>query len=128
MEDVAVLRVGDVAVGAAVGEALEDLARDGARVGGRRAVLRQHHRAARHQRVQDRHLPHPPPAPFLSSPRRRPLPCGLGGEDGGGRKLQEKGRERGRTGWAQLGRDGDGGGHAELADLGAEWGTGREAC
>lgn len=29
VEDVAVLRVGDVAVGAAVGEALEDLARDG---------------------------------------------------------------------------------------------------
>ena len=57
VEDVAVLRVGDVAVGAAVGEALEDLARDGARVGGRRAVLRQHHRATRHQRVQDRHLP-----------------------------------------------------------------------
>lgn len=56
VEDVAVLRVGDVAVGAAVGEALEDLARDGARVGGCRAVLRQHHRAARHQRVQDCHL------------------------------------------------------------------------
>jgi len=55
VEDVAVLRVGDVAVGAAVGEALEDLARDGARVGGRRAVLRQHHRAARHQGVHDRH-------------------------------------------------------------------------
>jgi hypothetical protein len=49
VEDVPVLRVGDVvAVGAAVGEALEDLARDGAGVGRRRAVLRQHRRASRH--------------------------------------------------------------------------------
>jgi len=106
VEDVAVLRVGDVAVGAAAGEALEDLARDGARVGGRGAVLRQHHRAARHQRVQDRH------------PRARPplLPRGgwpglLCRVDSGERRGEE---EKGRTGWARLGRDGDGG-HAELA-------------
>jgi hypothetical protein len=65
VEDVAVLRVGDVAVGSPAGEALEDLPRHGARVGRRRAVLRQHHRPARHHRVQDRHLRR---APRLASP------------------------------------------------------------
>jgi hypothetical protein len=55
VEDVEVLRVGDVAVGAAAaaGEALQDLPRHGARVAPRRAVLRQHHRAARHHGVLD---------------------------------------------------------------------------
>ena len=65
VEDVAVLRVGDVAVGSPAGEALEDLPRHGARVGRRVAVLRQLHRPARHHRVQDRHLRR---APRLASP------------------------------------------------------------
>jgi hypothetical protein len=39
-------------------------------------VLRQHHRAARHQRVQDRHLRRPLPPP-PGSGGLPPLPCGL---------------------------------------------------
>lgn len=53
VEDVEALRVRHAAVGAAVGEAVQDLARDGAGVAARRAVLRQHHAAARHHRVRN---------------------------------------------------------------------------
>ena len=68
VEHVEVLRVGDVAVVAAVGEALQDLPRHGARVAARRAVLRQHHRAARHHGVLD-------PAHCRSDPDPDPLPA-----------------------------------------------------
>lgn len=123
VEDVAVLRVGDVAVGAAVGEALEDLARDGARVGGCRAVLRQHHRAARHQRVQDCHLtcslgadplPSSPPAAasavWTRRGRRKGERFGLGWA-----KMETEEEGHARAGclplcqpivWGELGRDG----------------------
>lgn len=55
MEDVAVLRVGDVGV-VVSGNLLEDLPGDGACVRRRRRELRQHHRSPCHQREQNRHL------------------------------------------------------------------------
>lgn len=87
VEDVAVLRVGDVAVGSPAGEALEDLPRHGARVGRRRAVLRQHHRPARHHRVQDRHLRR---APRLASPPASGCRADAGGGGGGRRRRGER--------------------------------------
>lgn len=91
VEDISVLGVGDVAVGAAVGEALEDLPRHGPRVGRRRALLRQHHRAPRHHRVQDRHPTPPPSAVWTPSflegreeggERRVCVLCDLAGREG----------------------------------------------
>jgi hypothetical protein len=93
-------------------------------------VLRQHHRAARHQRVQDRHLsPLFPSSPPL--PRWRPLPCGLGG----GRK-REKTLEKRREGADRLGSAGPrrrrrtrrAGCLCLQLPIGCGVGTGREAC
>jgi hypothetical protein len=91
VEDVEVLRVGDVAVGAAAaaGEALQDLPRHGARVAPRRAVLRQHHRAARHHGVLDL-APHccccgltrERSDPIPPSPRRPGGPLARGAREG----------------------------------------------
>lgn len=55
MEDVAVLRVGDVAVVVVPRDLLQDLLGDRARVRRRRGELREDHRPTRHQRVQNRH-------------------------------------------------------------------------
>jgi len=54
VEDVAILRVGNVRVVVAW-DLLENLARDCAGVGGGAAELRQHHRSATYQRVQNPH-------------------------------------------------------------------------
>lgn len=71
VEDVAILRVGDVGV-AVAGNFLEDLSGDCARVRRRGAELRQHHRSPCYQRVQYRHLPtHQPP------PRSAQIPLSL---------------------------------------------------